>query len=86
MDENNMMTCPFCMKTDFDAIGLKDHLLNGGCEIFNATITIEQERHLTNQSSGGANICKQCGKPMGNPIFCIWCTELGKPPAAQFRR
>lgn len=51
MDENNMITCPFCMETDFDAIGLKHHLLSGGCETFNTTITIEQERHPTSRSS-----------------------------------
>lgn len=49
MDEN--IICPFCQETDFDAIGLKDHLLSGGCETFNTTITIEQERHLTSSSN-----------------------------------
>ena len=46
-----MKICPFCQETQFDAIGLKHHLLSGGCEKFNTVITIEQERHLTSQSS-----------------------------------
>lgn len=28
-----MMTCPFCGENDFDAVGLKSHLLNH-CEVF----------------------------------------------------
>jgi len=51
MEEDSMMTCPFCMETDFDVIGLKHHLLSGGCEIFNTTRTVEEERHLRKQSS-----------------------------------
>lgn len=30
-----MLTCPFCKEQDFDAIGLKQHLLVGWCEAFN---------------------------------------------------
>lgn len=29
--------CPFCLENDFDLIGLKNHLLKGHCDIFNAT-------------------------------------------------
>jgi len=29
------LDCPFCMEDDFDAIGLKHHLLQGHCEQFN---------------------------------------------------
>ena len=29
--------CPFCDEKDFDLIGLKHHLENGHCEIFNST-------------------------------------------------
>jgi len=28
--------CPFCGEDDFDLFGLKIHLLNGWCEIFNS--------------------------------------------------
>lgn len=38
------MTCPFCGDNDFDAVGLKGHLLNGSCEVFEATETPMQER------------------------------------------
>lgn len=46
----NDIICPFCNERDFDAIGLKNHLLSDHCDAFNKTITIEQEyqeRHLT---------------------------------------
>ena len=28
------LQCPFCKETEFDAIGLKQHLINGWCESF----------------------------------------------------
>lgn len=27
--------CPFCYEDDFDLIGLKIHLINGWCDVFN---------------------------------------------------
>lgn len=30
------MTCPFCGEQDFDALGLKRHLLYWGCDVFEA--------------------------------------------------
>lgn len=32
-----VITCPFCKEDDFDAIGLKLHLREGGCDIYNDT-------------------------------------------------
>ncbi len=29
--------CPFCDEEDFDLPGLKSHLDNGDCEVFNST-------------------------------------------------
>lgn len=29
--------CPFCGETDFDLIGLKTHLNNGDCDVYNNT-------------------------------------------------
>ena len=49
------MTCPFCGENDFDAIGLKSHLLNW-CEVFETTETVWQERlrkERENQSEAG---------------------------------
>jgi transcription elongation factor Elf1 len=39
-------TCPFCDDGDFDKVGLKHHLLNGYCETFNSTMSVEEERNL----------------------------------------
>lgn len=33
----NTISCPFCYEDDFDLIGLKIHLLNGWCDVFNET-------------------------------------------------
>ena len=37
------MICPFCGENDFDAVGLKGHLLND-CAVFDETETPMQER------------------------------------------
>lgn len=34
---HNEVTCPFCSEEGFDIVGLKNHLLNEGCEEFNNT-------------------------------------------------
>jgi hypothetical protein len=39
---NELLQCPFCGGTDFDNAGLKSHLLNGGCDVFNETENIER--------------------------------------------
>ena len=36
------ITCPFCQEADFDAIGLKHHLISGGCEAFVQVPAIEK--------------------------------------------
>lgn len=33
-DDYEIMQCPFCKETDFDDIGLKNHLLRGWCDAF----------------------------------------------------
>lgn len=38
-------------------------------DIFSTSINGESE------DSADPNICKDCGKPMGNPLFCVWCAE-----------
>jgi hypothetical protein len=32
-----MLTCPFCREIDFDAIGLKNHFVQGHCAVYNET-------------------------------------------------
>jgi hypothetical protein len=34
--QTHYLTCPFCTESDFNAIGLKKHLVNGACEIYEA--------------------------------------------------
>lgn len=36
MSDIEMLCCPFCQEPDFDEIGLKWHLLVGGCADFDA--------------------------------------------------
>jgi len=36
------LTCPFCKEADFDAIGLKNHLISGGCDVFEEVSVIER--------------------------------------------
>jgi hypothetical protein len=35
--------CPFCGQEDFDLIGLKDHFRKGYCDIYNNTISPQEE-------------------------------------------
>jgi hypothetical protein len=34
--------CPFCGDTGFDQVGLKSHLLNGDCPIFETTERVKR--------------------------------------------
>lgn len=34
MNDYEELQCPFCKEREFDDIGLKHHLLHGGCEHF----------------------------------------------------
>jgi hypothetical protein len=49
--EYTPMTCPFCKEEDFDAIGLKLHLIMWGCEAFDAVETVQQERERLQRSA-----------------------------------
>ncbi len=44
------MRCPFCNEDDFDLIGLKIHFLRGHCEVFEQTISPEEESRLRQYS------------------------------------
>lgn len=35
MSKEETISCPFCKESDFDLVGLKSHLVNGDCEVFN---------------------------------------------------
>jgi hypothetical protein len=37
VDNKSCEVCPFCHEEDFDLIGLKSHLLNGNCPVFEDT-------------------------------------------------
>lgn len=53
MNENVVyVECPFCEECDFDLVGLKVHLLRGGCKEFDDTESPEQEhaRRLLRQA------------------------------------
>jgi hypothetical protein len=40
--------CPFCGEIDFDLVGLKHHFEMGYCDVYNSTLSIEEERALRN--------------------------------------
>lgn len=44
-----MLTCPFCGVDDFDAIGLKYHLLSGHCDSF---VNVEAIRETVRDVTG----------------------------------
>lgn len=46
---NNTLVCPFCAEGDFDAVGLKNHLLMNYCYLFNTMMSVEQERLYNEQ-------------------------------------
>ena len=37
------MNCPFCDEPDFDLVGLKSHLSQGECDIYEMTETAHEE-------------------------------------------
>lgn len=41
------ITCPFCKENNFDLVGLKNHI-QYNCEIFDSTISIEEEQSAQN--------------------------------------
>lgn len=38
-EESPYFPCPFCREGDFDVIGLRGHLVNNYCEVYNTTPT-----------------------------------------------
>ncbi len=49
-EDSGCICCPFCEEGDFDKVGLKKHIINGWCEIFNNT---KLENFLDNAKSTG---------------------------------
>lgn len=47
--------CPFCKEKGYDLIGLKYHLLQGYCKVFNSVITPEEETALKNKIKENRN-------------------------------
>ncbi len=43
---NPLVLCPFCQEGNFDLIGLKHHLENEYCEVYQKTITPEEESRI----------------------------------------
>lgn len=41
MSDQVFIVCPFCGEPDFDAPGLKHHLLSGYCDTFEETPTLD---------------------------------------------
>jgi len=67
------ISCPFCKEDDFDLIGLKGHLLNGRCEVFNLTDK-GQNRYIEEKMK-----CNRCDKAIKDPEYCWYCeSELCK--------
>jgi len=76
------LTCPFCGEEEFDAPGLKSHLLND-CEFFAATIDLPriflmnpiQYPDAVGEVLAQRIVCDGCGKPMqtvGQPHDGHW--------------
>lgn len=51
------LPCPFCGEDDFDAVGLKHHLIMGYCVEFNETEAIGEQPHTetTTVNNGDSN-------------------------------
>ena len=43
---NSDVKCPFCQEGGFDLIGLKQHIINGWCEVFNDITPPKNEKPL----------------------------------------
>lgn len=41
---SDLVTCPFCKESDFDLIGLKYHLQQGHCDMYNEIRTMRDIR------------------------------------------
>ncbi len=51
-ESSESLCCPFCKEDDFDLVGLKSHLLNGRCEVFNVTDTWKTLNELAKKCCG----------------------------------
>lgn len=81
--------CPFCNEDDFDLVGLKHHLISGHCEVYEVTISNEEEmkfiRSENNPIINGEEICSRCGEKFITAQYknvdikpkyvCINCTK-----------
>ncbi len=48
---SELITCPFCKEGEFDLIGLRHHLMCGYCQVFEATLTVDQAREQRQQEA-----------------------------------
>jgi len=51
--------CPFCHEKDFDLIGLKYHFEMGYCDVYNNTLTMEEELKLRRIADKNKNTTKE---------------------------
>lgn len=56
---NPYIQCPFCKEEDFDLIGLKAHIERGCCDVFNSTLTIEEEEEAVKRITDKINASEQ---------------------------
>ena len=64
-----VLPCPFCGEADFDATGLKRHLLRGWCEVFENTDTATErtctdERPCVNCFADQGECLGPCTRPV----------------------
>jgi hypothetical protein len=43
-EAEEIFACPLCGQPDMDAVGFKYHLEMGYCDVYNNTMTVEEER------------------------------------------
>lgn len=57
----NTIKCPYCAEPDFDAAGLKSHLLSGDCEEWNETENLTRVFSSTPETRPA--LCADCQQP-----------------------
>lgn len=82
-----IMICPFCGESEFDAIGLKHHLLSGYCEMFTRVISVEQER-IDTVKAASTDVCDCClgdgiGADESGWAKCPSCKGTGKAASTE---
>lgn len=50
------LTCPFCNDTEFDSIGLKQHIQRGWCEAFNETPNTDRPEPVKPPPTSGVKV------------------------------